>query len=211
MKRVLFFFLALSLFASGFVFAAAPARGRYQIDPVHSRVAFTIPHLVISTVEGQFNTYKGTITIGSAGLSSLATELVIDVNSIDTENEDRDKHLRSPDFFDEIRHPKMTFTSTKVSGTEKDLSIQGNLTIRGIKKPVILRGKYLGTVKDPQGNTRIAFQASSKIKRADFGLNWNKLVEAGPVVGDEATIKLQIQAIQEKPKLEAKGSARNTS
>lgn len=210
MTRILALIFAVGMLWSGPALAAPPPPGFYRVDPVHSNIGFEVAHLVISSVEGRFNEYQASVTVGKGGLHDMKVQAEMEVDSIDTGNADRDKDLRSANFFDVLKYPKMRFQSTKVSGTEKDLSVHGNLTIRGITKPVTLRGRYLGTVKDPQGKTRIAFAVATKIKRAEFGLTWNKVVEAGPVVGDEVTIDLKIQAVQEPPKSQAPG-ARNTS
>lgn len=167
--------------------------GTFNVDPAHSKVGFEIPHLVISTVEGQFAKFDGSITIDSK-LEKSKAELNIDVASIDTANKDRDDHLRSPDFFDVAKTPKMSFVVKKVVGTADDLKLVGNLTIKGKTKEVTLDTKYLGDVNDAYGNQKIAFSAIGKINRKDFGLTWNSAVEAGPVVGDEVTLKIKIQA-----------------
>lgn len=167
--------------------------GTFNVDPAHSKVGFEIPHLVISTVEGQFAKFDGSITIDSK-LEKSKAELNIDVASIDTANKDRDDHLRSADFFDVAKTPKMSFVVKKVVGTADDLKLVGNLTIKGKTKEVTLDTKYLGDVNDAYGNQKIAFSAVGKINRKDFGLTWNSAVEAGPVVGDEVTLKIKIQA-----------------
>ncbi|MGZ3749421.1 MAG: YceI family protein, partial [Pseudobdellovibrionaceae bacterium] len=108
-------------------------------------------------------------------------------------------HLRSPEFFDVKKYDKLTFKSKKISGTPEALTIAGELTIHGVPKPVVLDAKYTGTVKDPWGNERVAFRATSKISRKEFGLNWSKVVEAGPVVGDDINLDFKVEAIKEKP------------
>jgi polyisoprenoid-binding protein YceI len=148
---------------------------------------------VISTVEGQFNKFAGSITIDPK-LEKSRAELSIDVTSIDTANKDRDDHLRSADFFDTAKSPKMSFIVKKVVGTSDDLKLIGNLTIKGTTKEITLDTKYLGDVNDAYGNQKIAFTATTKINRKDFGLTWSSAVEAGPVVGDEVTLKIKIQA-----------------
>ena len=167
--------------------------GSYAIDTAHSKIGFEIPHLVIATVEGRFTQFDGNITIDSKLEKSKAT-LNIDVASINTDNKDRDDHLKSPDFFDATKNPKITFVSKKVVGTADDLKLVGDLTIKGKKKEVTLDVKYLGDVNDPFGNHKVAFSASTKINRQDFGLTWSKAVEAGPVVGDEVTLLIKIEA-----------------
>lgn len=167
--------------------------GSYAIDTAHSKIGFEIPHLVIATVDGRFTQFDGNITIDSK-LDKSKANLNIEVASINTDNKDRDDHLKSPDFFDAAKNPKITFVSKKVVGTADDLKLVGDLTIKGKKKEVTLDVKYLGDVNDPFGNHKVAFSASTKIKRQDFGLTWSKAVEAGPVVGDEVTLLIKIEA-----------------
>lgn len=177
---------------SAFAAKTIPA-GTFTIDTAHSTVGFEIPHLVISTVEGKFSKFDGSVTIDSK-LEKSKANLNIETASINTDNKDRDDHLRSPDFFDATKNPKMTFVIKKVSGTPDDLKLIGEMTIKGVKKEITLDAKYLGTVNDPFGNEKIAFSANGKINRKDFGLTWSKAVEAGPVVGDEVTLKLKFEA-----------------
>lgn len=167
--------------------------GEYALDGAHSKVGFEIAHLVIATVEGRFSTYTGTITMGPK-IEDTKINADIDVASIDTGNGDRDKHLKSLDFFNAAQFPKITFVSKKVTGKADALKISGDLTIHGVTKPVTLDAKYLGLVNDPYGNTKVVFNANAKISRKDFGLVWTKAVEAGPVVGDEVTLGLKIEA-----------------
>ncbi|MBX3042015.1 MAG: YceI family protein [Bdellovibrionaceae bacterium] len=175
--------------------------GSYKVDPAHSKVGFEIPHLVISSVEGNFRTFEGTLDLKEKFESSTVS-VSVDVGSIDTGVKDRDDHLKSPDFFDAAKFPKMTFKSASVKGTPANFQLVGDLTIHGVKKKVTFDGKYLGAVKDAFGQQKVAFTATTKISRKDFGLKWNNVVEAGPVVGDEVTIKLSIQGA--KPVAEAK-------
>lgn len=167
--------------------------GKYTIDGMHSKIGFEIPHLVISTVEGQFKKYEGTLTIDKKMNLSKA-EISIDIDSIDTGVTKRDDHLKSPEFFDAQKFAKMTFTSTEVKQTGSDFKVKGQLKIKDQTKPVTLEVKYLGQVKDGYGQDKIAFKAKTKINRKDFGLTWSQAVEAGPVVGDQVEITLNIQA-----------------
>lgn len=177
-------------------FAQVPA-GKYDIDPMHSKVGFEIPHLVISSVEGKFNTFSGAMDLQDK-FEKSKVEASIDVASIDTGVTDRDTHLKSPDFFDAAKFPKLSFKSTKIEGKPESFKLTGDLTIHGVTKKVTLDGKYLGTVKDAYGQQKVAFNATGKINRKDFGLTWGKAVEAGPVVGDEVTLSLKIQAAPAK-------------
>lgn len=187
-----------ALLTSSLAMAQIPA-GSYKIDPLHTKVGFSIAHLVIAEVEGRFDKFEGTILV-DAKTAKSSVETAIDVASIDTGIKDRDDHLRSADFFDVAKNPKMTFKSKKVALSGKNLTVDGDLTIKGITKPVTLKGKYLGAVKDGYGQDKVAFDLSTTIKRQDFGLTWSSMVEAGPVVGDEVTISLKVQAAKEVKK-----------
>ena len=185
--------LALSATAS----AKTIPVGEYTIDGMHSKIGFEIAHLVISSVEGSFQKYEGAIKVDKkANLSKV--DVTIDVDSINTGVTKRDDHLKSADFFDVQKFPKMTFTSTDVKITGDVLKIKGQLKIKDQSKEVTLTGKYLGEVKDGYGQNKIAFKASTKINRKDFGLTWSQAVEAGPVVGDQVEINLNIQATLKK-------------
>lgn len=190
--------LVLSLAASTAFGQAKYAPGTYNVDPAHSKVGFEIPHLVISSVEGRFTAFEGSIELGEKFEKSKA-KMSIETKSVDTSNGKRDDQLRSADFFDAAKNPKMTFESTAVTGTPDAFKLEGDLTIKGTKKKVTFEGKYLGTVKDGYGNEKAAFTATAKINRKDFGLTWSNMVEAGPVVGDEVTITLKLQAAKAVP------------
>ena len=173
----------------------------YKIDVSHSNVNFKVKHLAISTVNGRFSDFTGSFQFDPANMKDASGTVTIDINSIDTDIADRDKHLRSADFFDAETYPQMTFQSTGVQVVdEENFKLTGNLTMRGVTKPVTLDVVYNGMAKDPWGNTRVGFTAEGKLNRKDFGLTWNKLMETGGlVVGEEIRIIIEIQAIQEKP------------
>lgn len=198
LKRTLALSLALGLSPLASSAAAPLAPGEYAIDPMHSKVGFEIAHLVISTVDGRFTDFEGKLDIAKDFQKSKAN-ISVNIASIDTGVAKRDEHLRSPDFFDTKKFPKMTFISRAFEGSPEAFKLVGDLTIRGVTKKVALDAKYLGTVKDGYGNQKAAFKAETKISRKDFGLTWNSMVEAGPTVGDEVTIKLQIQAAATAP------------
>lgn len=185
---------ALLLVASS-AFAANPPAGTFDIDAAHSKVGFAIKHLVISTVEGRFKTFDGKIVIGDK-LETSSVVANVDVNSIDTGVAKRDDHLKSPDFFNTGKKgfEKMTFKSTGITGTPEAFKMTGDLTMHGVTKKVTFDGNFGGAVVGMQKEERVAFTATSKINRKDFGLTWGKTVEAGPVVGDEVTITLQVEA-----------------
>jgi polyisoprenoid-binding protein YceI len=199
-KLSAFVLLSLLSLQSPVAFAATGLpEGNYSIDPAHSKVGFEIPHLVISTVEGRFPTFEGTVTAGKK-FQDTKIEAKVDVGSIDTGVKKRDEHLKSEDFFDAAKYPAMTFKSSKITGGPQSFKMEGDLTIHGVTKKVTFDSRYLGSVKDAYGNTKAAFSAKTKISRKAFGLTWGKMVEAGPVVGDEVTIDLRIQAAKaEKP------------
>lgn len=186
--------LGLSLSATA---GAKYTAGVYEIDPMHSKAGFEVPHLVISSVEGKFKTYEGKINLNK-DFSKSTVEAVLDANSIDTGVEQRDEHLRSADFFNTAEFPQIKFKSTKIEGKPDKFKLIGDLTIRGVTKKVTLDSKYLGAVVDGYGNSKVALEGKTVINRKDFGLSWNSVVEAGPVVGDKITIELKIQAARPK-------------
>lgn len=182
---------------------AAPTT--WNVDASHSQVGFAVKHLVISNVRGEFKTYQGKISLDDADVTRSTVEATIDVNSIDTKVADRDAHLKSADFFDVANHPSMTFKSTKVAKAGKDrLKVTGDLTLRGVTKPVVLEVTTTPEVKGMGGETRRGFAGSTKISRKAFGLTWNKVVEAGPAVGDEVTIALELEAVKDQPRTASK-------
>ena len=197
--RSLFTTAILTLAIAGAVQAAPKMEaGKYNIDPMHSKVGFEIPHLVISTVEGKFKDFSGTLTLDDK-FEKSKLDAVVEISSVDTSVGDRDTHLKSPDFFDAAKYPKMTFKSTGITGKPESFKLTGDLTIKDKTKKVVFDGVYKGSVVDAYGNTKAVFTANTKISRKEFGLTWSKMVEAGPVVGDEVTIELKIQAAKDKP------------
>jgi len=171
------------------------AQSSWVFDASHSNVSFSVTHLVISEVEGNFKSFEGTVTSTKEDFAGSSVEFSVDINSIDTDNADRDNHLKADDFFNAEKFPKMTFKSkslTKLNG--KKYKLVGDLTIRDITKEVELDLKYNGTVKDPWGNTKAGFKISGTINRFDFGLKFNKLMEAGGmVVGDDVEISINAE------------------
>lgn len=195
----LLYVVMTSLLLSFSAFAKDYKPGKYQVDTAHSKVGFEIPHLVISTVEGKFTDFSGTIQLDKK-FNKSKIDIAISAKSIDTANSKRDDHLRSADFFDVEKNSDIKFVSTSITGTPDKFTVQGKLTMKGVTKPVALDAQYLGTVKDGFGNEKAAFSAKTKLNRKDFGLTWNNVVEAGPVVGDQVSIDLRIQAALEQPK-----------
>jgi polyisoprenoid-binding protein YceI len=172
--------------------AALAAPTNWSIDPSHSSTGFAVKHLVVSTVRGQFTKTGGTLRLDDADLARSSVEATIDAASIDT---------RAPDFFDTAKYPTITFKSTKVARAGKgQLRVTGDLTLHGVTKPVTLDVAASAEVKGMFGETRRGFSGTVKINRKDFGLTWGKVLEAGPVVGDEVTITLDIEAVKEPPK-----------
>src|SRR5512133_644006 len=194
MKRLLSLFLAVAAPAAGFADVST-----WNLDPAHSQASFTIRHLVISNVRGEFQKFSGAVQLDDKDLSKSSVDVTIQAASIDTGNPDRDKHLRSPDFFDAEKFPTIAFKSTKVEKAgDGKLHVTGNLTMKGVTKPVVLAvDGPTGEIKDPKGNLRRGLSAFTTINRKDWGLNWSKTVEAGPVVGDDVKIHIEAELIQQ--------------
>jgi len=175
----------------------------WTIDPDHSNIGFKVRHLMVSNVKGSFDKHTGSVDINDKDITKSKVEVSIDTNSINTNVQKRDEHLRSADFFDVAKFPTMTFVSKKVAKAGKDrLKVTGDLTLHGITKEVVLDVEQLSKEsKDPWGNLRRGTTASTKINRKDFGLVWNKALETGGVaVGEEVTITLEIELIKAQQK-----------
>jgi polyisoprenoid-binding protein YceI len=172
---------------------------RWQIDSSHSGIQFTVRHLVIAKVRGQFSRWTGTLQAPGSDFAKASLDVVIDASSIDTGVADRDAHLRSADFFDVERYPEITFKSTTVTQTAADrLRVNGALTIKDVTRDVVLDVEVLGQAKDPWGNERAAFSATTSIDRREFGLTWNQVLETGGVmVGDRIDITIDIEAVRQ--------------
>lgn len=172
---------------------AVPA-GTWVIDPSHSEVGFTARHLMVSKVRGSFEKFSGTLTVAD-DFTASKVEATVDAASVNTRDENRDNHLRNDDFFAVETHPTWTFVSTGLSSKGSGYALAGDLTIKGVTKPVTLDLEVLGVNKDPWGNTKAGFSASTKINRKDFGIEWNAPLETGGfLVSDEVTLELEIQA-----------------
>ena len=184
---------------------ALAAPSNWNIDASHSQVGFAVKHLVISNVRGEFGAYQGKLVLDESDVTKSTVEATIDVSSISTKVADRDAHLKSADFFDVAKYPSITFKSTKVAKAGPDrLQVTGELTLHGVTKPVVLDVTTSPEVKGMFGETRRAFAATTRIQRKDYGLTWNKVVEAGPAVGDEVTIALDLEAVKDQPKAASK-------
>ena len=173
----------------------ATATRTLEIDRSHSEVAFQVRHL-LSKVRGRFSDFNGTVTFDDANPQNSRVDVTIQARSIDTAEGDRDKHLRSADFFDVDNYPTLTFASTSVTPRGGNVyDVAGSLTIHGITRSVVLPASFLGTAQDPWGNTKFVFEAELSLNRKDFGLNWNAALETGGfLVGDEVRVFLSIQA-----------------
>jgi polyisoprenoid-binding protein YceI len=177
-------------------YAPIPA-GDYKLDPAHSRIGFAVRHLEINWVEGRFKDFAGTVHYDDKDVTKSTVEFTAKVASVDTEVEARDKHLRTADFFDAEKYPEMTFKSTGVERKNKDAYVlRGDLTIKGVTKPVALPFTIAGAVKDPWGNTRFGVEAQTNINRRDFGINYGNAFAGGLDVGNEVTISLRLEAVQ---------------
>lgn len=170
----------------------------WKIDPTHSEIQFKVKHLVISTVTGSFNSFEGAIESDGETFENADARFTADINSITTNNEDRDNHLKSDDFFNAGKFPQLSFTSNTFKKLEDGrYSVTGDLTIRDITKEVELDVIHGGTVEDPYGNTKAGFEITGTINRKEFGLTWNAVTEAGNVVvGDQIKLHLNVQLVQ---------------
>lgn len=185
MKRLL---AALPLLVAGIAHADA---AEWNFDPAHSNIGFSVPHLVVSSVSGRFKEATAKVALDDADLTKSQVSVEINAASVDTNDQKRDEHLRSPDFFDVKKFPKLTFKSTKIAKAGAGYKLTGDLTIRDITKPVTLDATLSAPIKTPWGNQARAAKLSGKIKRGDFGLKWNKALEAGGVlVGEEVTLNV---------------------
>jgi polyisoprenoid-binding protein YceI len=170
------------------------ATTKWVLDPTHSEVQFKVKHLVISTVSGFFKSFEGSLTTDSEDFENAKVEFSLDVNSIDTNQEQRDGHLKSAEFFDAEKYPKISFTSTSFTKDGDDYKLNGDLTIKDITKPVSLDVEYGGSAGDFYGNTKAGFEVTGKINRKEFGLTWDGVTEAGSiVVGEDIKLIINVQ------------------
>jgi polyisoprenoid-binding protein YceI len=168
----------------------------YRIDKAHSEAIFQVRHLV-TKVRGRFTDFEGTIDYNEGNPEQSSVNFTVQATSIDTAEPDRDKHLRTADFFDVEQHPTITFRSKRITRRGGDnFDVTGDLTMHGVTKEVVLPVAHLGKAKDPWGGERVGFEAETTLNRKDFGLNWNAMLEAGGfLVGDDVKVSLQIQAV----------------
>jgi polyisoprenoid-binding protein YceI len=172
--------------------------GDYTIDQSHSRIGFVARHAMVTKVRGSFNDFEGSLHIDGGNPANSSGRVTIHAKSIDTRNEDRDAHLRSNDFFAMDEYPEITFASTAVEPVDaQNYRVTGDLTIKGVTRPVTVDFEYTGAATDPFGNMRVGLEGSVTINRKDWGVNWNAALEAGGVlVSEKATLELDVSAIR---------------
>lgn len=172
---------------------------QWKLDPTHSEVQFKVKHLMITTVTGYFKTFDLEVETENNDFTTASRiEFTADINSIDTNNQQRDTHLKSADFFDVENHPQIRFVGQQYKSDGEEGTLQGDLTIRGNTKPVTVKVEYGGTVVDPYGQTKAGFTISGKISRKEFGLVWNAVTEAGQVVvSDDIKLHAEIQLVKQ--------------
>lgn len=179
--------------------ATTPETTTWQLDPAHSSIEFAVKHLMIVTVKGSFAGIEASI-VGDEGTPDRATvNVTIDAATITTKNDQRDAHLRSADFFDVEKFPELTFVGKRIVGDSfGEFKLVGDLTIRGVTKEITLDATFEGRAKDPWGGTRLGYSATGKIRRSEFGLTWNQVLEAGGVaVSDEVKISVEAQLVRQ--------------
>ncbi len=187
--------VALIFFVSG---VSLQASEKYVPDKAHSNIGFTVRHMVITTVPGKFSDYDVTFMFNESDLANSHVKAVIKTATIDTDNQKRDEHLRSPDFLDAQNYPHITFESNEIQKTDDGYVAKGTLTIRGISKEIEMPFKMLGPINDPWGNQKIGVEASLDINRFDYNVKWDKTLDTGSlVVSDEVKVKLDLQLVKE--------------
>jgi polyisoprenoid-binding protein YceI len=172
--------------------------GTWTADLAHSKVGFAVKHMGIATVRGDFKEYTGTLEVGE-DLSTAKVHGTVKVQSVDTNEPQRDEHLRSPDFFDAAQYPELTFESTKIEALDEDsFQITGNITIRGVTNEIVLHADVQGTDVDPWGNTRVGLEITGQLSRGDYGMKFNQALGSGNMlVGDKVKIALDISAVKQ--------------
>ncbi len=176
----------------------AQLTGEYTLDPAHTRIGFVARHAMVTKVRGAFNEFEGTAAIDGADPSRSTVTVVIKAASIDTRNEQRDAHLRSNDFLAMDEYPEIRFVSTAVRQLDENtFALTGDLTVRGVTKPVTIDFTYEGTATDPFGNQRLGFEGSVTISRKDYGITWNAALETGGVlVSDKVVLEFEVSAVK---------------
>jgi polyisoprenoid-binding protein YceI len=178
----------------------AELSGDYVVDPTHSRIGFVARHAMVTKVRGAFNEFDGRGTFDADDPSKSHLEVTIKTDSIDTRNADRDAHLRGNDFFDMATYPEIRFVSTSFEQVDPEtFRVAGDLTIKGVTKPITFDLEYTGTVIDPWGNRRVGLEGNVTVNRKDWGVNWNAALEAGGVlVSEKVVLEFEISAVQQK-------------
>ena len=194
------FFRGTSWAAALLLLTLPASAGTWNIDTSHSSVQFAVRHMMVSTVRGEFTKVTGTVELDESDLSKSRIEATIDATTVDTREPKRDAHLKSPDFFDVANNPTIAFKSKSVAKAGAGFKVTGDLTLRGVTKEVVLDVDPLSDqIKDPGGNLRTGTTARTKINRKDFGVSWNRALDAGGVVvSDEVTITIDVELIQRK-------------
>ena len=175
------------------------AKTKWAVDPTHSSVDFTIRHMMIAKVKGTFHNFEAQIEADPADLTTASISFSVDMASIDTRNADRDNHLRTGDFFEVEKYPKLTFEATSIAKTgEGEYDVTGNVTLHGVTRSETFAVTFEGAGKDPWGNHKAGFSAEGSIKRSDYGLTYNAALETGGVlIGDEVKIHIEIEAAEQ--------------
>jgi len=191
--------MAIALILVLSVVSLASGADKYTLDPAHSLIGFSVRHLVISKTHGSFNDVTANLMYDDKDISKSSVDVTINVASIDTDNEQRDEHLRSPDFFDAEKFPNMTFKSKKIEKREDGWVAVGDLTMRDVTREIALPFEIVGIATDSWGNTKMGVEASITIDRRDYGLTWSKAIETGAlVVGNDVDIELSLEFGKEK-------------
>ncbi len=208
MKKI--FFIAV---LSSLLLASPGKADKWNVDVAHSTLSFEITHMVISKAKGRFTDFNGVINFEGEDIAKGSVEITAKTASVDTDNEDRDEHLRSAEFFETEKYPVMSFKSTKVGEVkEGKFALTGDLTIKDVTKEVTFDCIFRGVVNDPWGNTRTGFSAVTTINRQDFNVAWSSVLEGGGLtLGNDVEIKLEIEAIKAKPKAESKAKPESGS
>lgn len=174
------------------------ATTKWAIDPTHSAIGFKVKHMMFTNVNGIFEKYEATIVSDEADFSNATIEFSADINSINTNNADRDTHLKSTDFFDVENNPKLTFKASSFEKAGDDYEIAGDLSIKGVTKFVKFPAEFSGFMTDPWGNTKVGINISGKINRKDWGLTWNAALETGGVlVSEEVKLDIELQLLKQ--------------
>jgi polyisoprenoid-binding protein YceI len=195
------YLIAVSVLVLGAVLSPKLYADEYTVDPAHSSVGFTTTHLMVSRVSGQFDKFEGTVNYDPSNLDASKVDMKVETSSVDTHNEKRDTHLKSPDFFDAEKFPAITFVSKKIAKEGDKYTITGDLTIKDVTKEVTLPATIAGPVNGPMGGPIIGITATGKINRQDYGVKWNKTLDSGGVmVSDDVDINVSLEAHKKENK-----------